>query len=214
MNSKQYNDYQILRTIEQRSDVSQRLISKQTGINVASVNFAVKRLIQKGYVKATNMNKKRIMYHLTPTGISQKAKLAYNFFLRNYHLFSDIRETISAQIDTHPDLEGKNIAIMGINEISEIVYTCLQKREIHFAGIYEDIPELIGTKWMGTVVQSMKSLQNDGQVNYVVDAKNAAEDLMSLYIVTVRDFWDYLDARKMTEKDNKDNMVSEGLSIR
>jgi len=202
MNSKQYNDYQILRTIEQRSDVSQRLISKQTGINVASVNFAVKRLIQKGYVKATNMNKKRIMYHLTPTGISQKAKLAYNFFLRNYHLFSDIRETISAQIDTHPDLEGKNIAIMGLNEISEIVYTCLQKREIHFAGIYEDIPELIGTKWMGTVVQSMESLQNDGQVNYVVDAKTAAEDLMSLYIVTVRDFWDYQDVREAMEKDH------------
>ena len=187
MNSKQYNDYQILKIIEQRSDISQRLMSKNTGINVASVNFAVKRLIQKGYVKATNMNKKRIMYHLTPTGISQKARLSYNFFLRNYHFFSDICEIISAQIDAHPDLERKKIAIKGLNEISEIVYACLQKKEIYFAGIYEDNTELIGKKWMGAEVLSIESLQNDKQVSYVIDARAAAKDLLSLYIVKMED---------------------------
>lgn len=188
MNSKQYTDYKILKTIEQKSDISQRFISKQTGLNVASVNFALKRLIQRGYIKVTNMNKKRLMYHLTPTGISEKTKLAYNFFLKNYHLFSDIREIISLHFDSHSNLEGKNIAIFGVNEITEIVYLCMKMKRVHFAGIYEDDPNLVATNWLGEPVQSFDQIQRNGQLDYLIDVKAAASNILNLIILTPKDF--------------------------
>lgn len=188
MNSKQFTDYKILKTIEQKSDISQRLISKQTGLNVASVNFALKRLVQRGYIKVTNMNKKRIMYHLTPIGISQKATLAYNFFIHNYHLFSDIRGIVSLRFEEHSNLEGKNIAIFGLNEISEIVYFCMKKKGVHFCGIYENNKNLIGTDWLGETVQSIAGLQKDGKIDYLIDVKAASANILDLAIVTPEDF--------------------------
>lgn len=188
MDSKQYTDYKILKTIEQKSDISQRLISKQTGLNVASVNYALKKLIQRGYVKVTNMNKKRLMYHLTPTGISQKTKLAYSCFLRNYHLFSDIHDIASLHFDNHPDLKGKNIALFGLNEITEIVYLSLKKKMVHFAGIYENDQKLIGTDWLGEPVKDFNELQNNGEVDYLIDVKTAASNILNLTILTPEDF--------------------------
>lgn len=188
MNSKQYTDYKILRTIEGKSDISQRLISQQTGINVASVNFALKRLIQKGYITVTSMNKKRIMYHLTHSGISQKAKLAYNFFLINYHLFSDIREIVSLRFEDHSNLKGKNIAIFGLNEITEIIYFCMKKKGVHFAGVYEDNQKLIGTNWLGEPVRSLDQLRKDGQIDYLIDVKTAVSNNLDLVILTPEDF--------------------------
>jgi glyoxylase-like metal-dependent hydrolase (beta-lactamase superfamily II)/DNA-binding MarR family transcriptional regulator len=189
MNPKHYNDYQILRVIEQQSDLSQRLISQHTGINVASVNFAVKRLILKGYIKATNMNKKRIMYHLTPSGLAQKAKLAYNSFLYHYHLFSDIREIIALRINAHPGLEGRNMAIFGLNEITEIVYIAMKKKGIDFSGVFEDDPNAIGTKWLGEPVQSIEALRGNSKTHYLVDVKAAASNILSLKILPPKDFF-------------------------
>ncbi|MHC4455212.1 MAG: winged helix-turn-helix transcriptional regulator, partial [Planctomycetota bacterium] len=39
---KDHNDFQILKTIEADSSVSQRQLSSQMQLNVASVNFAIK----------------------------------------------------------------------------------------------------------------------------------------------------------------------------
>ena len=188
MDSKQHTDYKILKTVEQKSAISQRFISKQTGLNVASVNFALKRLIQRGYIKVTNMNKKRLLYHLTPAGISEKAKLAYAFFLNNYHLFSDIREIVSLHFENHSNLEGKNIAILGINEITEIVYLCMKKKRVHFAGIYEDNQDLIGTKWIDETIQSLGQIQENGKVDYLIDVKAAGSNILDLVILTPEDF--------------------------
>lgn len=188
MDTKQYTDYKILKTIEQKSDISQRLISKQTGLNVASVNFALKKLVQRGYVKVTNMNKKRLMYHLTPIGISEKAKLAYSFFISNYHLFSDIREIVSLHFENHSNLEGKNIAIFGVNEITEIVYLCMQRKRVHFAGIYEDNQSLIGTKWIDDTIQPLDQIHENGKVDYLIDVKAAASNISNLTISTPEDF--------------------------
>lgn len=197
MNSKQLTDYKILKTLEQKSDVSQRLISKQTGLNVASVNFALKRLIQRGYIKVTSMSKNRIMYHLTPSGISQKAKLAYNFFINNYHLFSDIRGIVSLRFEDHSNLEGKKIAIFGLNEISEIVYFCMKKKGVYFSGIYEDNDNLIGTNWLGETVKPLTQLEKNGKIDYLIDVKTAASNILDLVIVSPKDFLKGMSQQKL-----------------
>ncbi len=200
MNSTQYHDYKILKSIEQRADVSQRVISKDTGINVASVNFALKRLVQRGYIKITNMNKKRIVYHLTPSGISQKAILAYNCFLRHYHLFSEIRETVSLGFGEYSNLENKNIAIFGLNEITEIIFFSMKERGVRFAGIFEDDEKLIGTKWLDETVQPVHQFkpENNGKIDYWIDVKTAAGNILNLKLLTMDEF---------LQRQKRDNQV-------
>ncbi len=80
---KEHNDFQILKTVEADSSVSQRKLSSQMELNVASVNFALKRLIQKGFVTKEGVNPRRVKYHITPEGLRKKTQLAYRFFDRS-----------------------------------------------------------------------------------------------------------------------------------
>jgi predicted transcriptional regulator len=61
--------YQILEPVhENDGNVTQRHISRKLGRSIASVNFALRLLAVKGYIKISGANLRNIRYHLTPSG--------------------------------------------------------------------------------------------------------------------------------------------------
>lgn len=185
MDSKKHSDYQILKAIGDNPELSQRSISEHTGLNLASVNYALRSLVKRGYVKITNMNKKRVLYHLTPSGISSKGKLAYDFFVRNYHIFSEFGNLVSHKIE-EGNLQGKRIAIFGLNEASEVVYLALKKGGVDYAGIYEDKEGPVGVSWIDGEIMDIAELSAD--LDYLIDVKNISEDISRLKFLPAKDF--------------------------
>ena len=82
MPSKQ-NKYQLLKSLEQDANLTQRQLSKELGISLGKVNYCLQSLIQKGFVKINNFknSKHKIQYSylLTPRGIEEKTKLTIEF---------------------------------------------------------------------------------------------------------------------------------------
>jgi EPS-associated MarR family transcriptional regulator len=76
----------ILKYIESNPHISQRKLAEKLGVSVGKVNYCVKALIGKGFVKAENFkrnaNKMGYLYLLTPKGIEEKAKLTASFLKR------------------------------------------------------------------------------------------------------------------------------------
>ena len=95
---KEHKDFQILKTVEADSSVSQRKLSSQIELNVASVNFAMNRLIQMGFITKEGVNPRRTKYYITPEGLREKTHLAYKFVGRNIHYFNEVRNDIEARI--------------------------------------------------------------------------------------------------------------------
>ena len=75
--------YQLLKSLEQDANLTQRQLSKELGISLGKVNYCLQSLIQKGFVKIYNFknSKHKIQYSylLTPTGIEEKTKLTIKF---------------------------------------------------------------------------------------------------------------------------------------
>jgi EPS-associated MarR family transcriptional regulator len=75
--------YQLLKSLEQDANLTQRQLSKELGISLGKVNYCLQSLIQKGFVKINNFknSKHKIQYSylLTPTGIEEKTKLTIEF---------------------------------------------------------------------------------------------------------------------------------------
>ena len=73
----------ILKHIEANPRISQRQLAKELGVSVGKINYCVKALITKGWVKAGNFqrstNKMSYLYLLTPVGIGEKTKLTASF---------------------------------------------------------------------------------------------------------------------------------------
>ena len=77
--------YQLLKILEERPDISQRELAREVGISLGKVNYCLRALIEKGWVKADGFrrhsNKMAYVYFLTPSGIDQKIQ-ATAYFLR------------------------------------------------------------------------------------------------------------------------------------
>jgi EPS-associated MarR family transcriptional regulator len=89
---------QILRDISKNPHISQREIAQKNKISLGKVNYALKSLIEKGYVKMHNFsesqNKRHYMYILTPAGMYQKAKLTSDFLKYKMEEYERIKKEI------------------------------------------------------------------------------------------------------------------------
>jgi EPS-associated MarR family transcriptional regulator len=88
----------ILREIKRSPMLSQRQLSSRLGISLGKVNFLVKAMIQRGFVKVDNFrtstNKNAYLYYLTPKGIEQKAKTTFFFLKRKMQEYEQLEEEI------------------------------------------------------------------------------------------------------------------------
>jgi EPS-associated MarR family transcriptional regulator len=92
--------YRVLRMLQDNPDLTQREIASQLGISSSGLNYCLRALIDKGWVKMQNFsqskNKFGYIYVLTPSGIAQKAALTGRFLQRKMHEF----EALKAEIET------------------------------------------------------------------------------------------------------------------
>jgi DNA-binding MarR family transcriptional regulator len=158
---KEHNDFQILKTVEADSSVSQRKLSSQMDLNVASVNFALKRLIQKGFVTKEGENPRRVKYHITPEGLREKTQLAYKFFDRNIPYY---HEVIS-------------LAIYGASELSEMTYMVVTKMSLNFLGFYLEDSKITKEKILDYNFQSLDLLRGDHKCLLLLTEKCPADIL-------------------------------------
>lgn len=75
--------YKLMRALEANPGMSQRELARELGVSLGKVNYCLRALVEKGWIKASNFtnsqNKAAYMYLLTPRGIEQKASLAVRF---------------------------------------------------------------------------------------------------------------------------------------
>ena len=78
--------YQVIKLIEQDPEISQRELSKELGVSLGKVNYCLRALIDKGWVKAKNFknsqHKMAYRYLLNPKGMQEKTALTMSFLQR------------------------------------------------------------------------------------------------------------------------------------
>ena len=80
--------------------MTQREIAQKLGISTSGLNYCLKALIDKGWVKVHNFsqskNKFGYIYVLTPQGISEKALLTSRFLRRKMAEYEALKHEIEA----------------------------------------------------------------------------------------------------------------------
>lgn len=76
----------LMRVIAANPRMTQRELSVNLGLSLGKINFLIKAMIEKGFIKADNFknsnNKIAYLYYLTPRGIEEKSKITYHFLKR------------------------------------------------------------------------------------------------------------------------------------
>jgi len=97
--------FRLMRLIEQNPQVSQREIADQLGVSLGGINYCIKALVERGYVKVSNFtenpDKFGYAYLLTPSGIAAKATLTGQFLKRKLAEYDALKAEIES-LQTKP----------------------------------------------------------------------------------------------------------------
>ena len=89
----------ILRRLADSPDVNQRELAELAGVSLGRLNYALRALVDKGWVKVGNFgrnpNKLGYAYLLTPSGINAKTRLTKAFLARKLREYDQLREQIA-----------------------------------------------------------------------------------------------------------------------
>jgi DNA-binding MarR family transcriptional regulator len=122
------HELQILEAIERNPDMTQADLAAQLGVAVGSVNWYVKRLIKKGYVKVTHLQRRKLHYFLTPAGLALKVKLTRSYLDVSLRVYRGLRVAAQQSLAEVHQAGYATIAIEGDDEASDILrLTCLEQ---------------------------------------------------------------------------------------
>lgn len=92
-------DYALLSQIAVKESTSQRALAERLGVSVGKVNYCLRAVIDRGWVKVNNFrradNKWAYAYLLTPSGVSAKVRLASKFLVRKEQEFEQLQQEIN-----------------------------------------------------------------------------------------------------------------------
>lgn len=118
----------LLEKIEYDPDITQASLAAQLGVAVGTVNWHLKRLVSKGYVKVKRAQRRKLRYIITPEGIAFRARLTVNYIEQSMHLYRLVRERVREAI-VEVKLAGyDSVRIQGDGDIADICkLTCLEQ---------------------------------------------------------------------------------------
>lgn len=89
----------MLRLLQQDPRSSQRELAQAMGISLGKVNYCLKALVEKGFIKLGNFrrsdNKRAYAYVLTPAGLEEKTRIVVAFLKRKEVEFDAIQQEIN-----------------------------------------------------------------------------------------------------------------------
>ncbi len=121
-------DLALLEQIEKNPDVTQVSLATQLDVAVGTVNWHLKRLIQKGYVKIKRAERKKLRYIITPEGIALRARLTVDYIEQQFLLYRRVRQRVKEYLQQAREAGFDRVRLVGEGDVADICrLTCLEQ---------------------------------------------------------------------------------------
>jgi len=126
MSEEQLDDTQvqkqlgILKEIEQNPEIKQKNIASRLGIGIGTVNWYIKRLSKKGYVKIKRIGQWKWKYILTPEGVTEKARLTKHYIENSMELYRKTRNKAKTLLYRVKQKDHNKVCITGDNDLVDV----------------------------------------------------------------------------------------------
>ena len=118
----------LLEQIADNPDVTQASLAIRLGVAVGTVNFLLKRLIAKGYVKVKRAERRKLRYIITPEGIALRARLAGDYVERSFSVYRRTRQRVKDHVAKIRSAGYDRVRIVGSGDVADICkLTCLEQ---------------------------------------------------------------------------------------
>ncbi len=121
------HEYRLLDEIGQDSLVTQAALSKRLGIAVGSVNWYIKRFIQRGWIKVSHLDRTRLKYDLTNEGMRVFSQRALLYARDSLRVYGDLRQKAKLLVEELKHRGVGEVYLTGDDEMVDILrLTCIE----------------------------------------------------------------------------------------
>jgi len=118
----------LLEQIERDPDVTQASLATQLGVAVGTVNWHIKRLIEKGALKVKRAERKKLRYIITPEGIALRARLTVDYIEHSFNLYRKTRQRVKEQLSKVKQAGYSKVRLIGEGDVADICrLSCLEQ---------------------------------------------------------------------------------------
>jgi DNA-binding MarR family transcriptional regulator len=122
------HDLSLLDNIERAPDITQADLATQLGVAVGTVNWHLKRLISKGYVKVKRAERRKLLYIITPEGLAMRARLTVDYIEQQFNLYRRVRQKVKEYIEQVKKDGFDRVRLVGEGDVADICrLTCLEQ---------------------------------------------------------------------------------------
>jgi DNA-binding MarR family transcriptional regulator len=120
-------DFLILEQIEQNPDATQASLATQLGVAVGTINWHLKRLVAKGFIKVRRAERRKLRYIITPEGLALRAHLTVDYIKTSFNLYRLIRRRMAEALVKVRRAGYSQIRLQGDGDVADVCrLTCLE----------------------------------------------------------------------------------------
>ncbi len=125
----EHRELALLNHISADPDATQATLATQLGVAVGTINWHIKRLIEKGYVKVRRAERRKLKYIITPEGIALRAHLTLDYIQSSLSLYRLVRERSLKAIQQIHKAGFNEVCIVGNGDVADICkLTCIEQK--------------------------------------------------------------------------------------
>lgn len=137
-------EFKVMEEVSRDKNLTQRKISQRLGLSLGMTNFIIRKLVNKGYIKIKELNRRKVQYILTPQGFAEKTKKSYRYLLRIIDSLKTMKKKIQQLILLEYEKGKTHFIILGDGELADIIELSLRdlkKSELEYRRVskFEDI---------------------------------------------------------------------------
>jgi DNA-binding MarR family transcriptional regulator len=121
-------DLILLQEIENDPHATQASLANRLGVAIGTINWHLKRLVAKGYVKVRRIERRKLLYIITPEGLTLRANLTIDYIQNSFRLYRLVRERTMEAIRQVKDAGFSAVRLEGQGDVADVCrLTCLEQ---------------------------------------------------------------------------------------
>lgn len=180
MDRHAYHTFQILEHVEKTPVVTNRRIASKLDVSVKLAHELLKKLVTKGLLHIRKRNSRRWDYFLTPKGITERARLTYEFLGFTMQFYREARRRSAEKARDLHRAGVKEIAFLGLSEMAEIAFLGVQEHKLKLIEVFDD--ERTGEEFMAVSVKPFADIQQSRAERILVTAFDPAMPMGERYL--------------------------------
>ena len=164
--------FEILKHVEKSPRLNNRMAASKLGCSVKLAHALLGKMVNRGLLHVKKLHSRRWDYFLTPKGVSEKARLTYQFLDFSMNFYREARKASSSVCRILSEAGVEKIAFLGTGDLAEIAYLGVKEWSLELVEVFngDSSAEFLGHQVMSA--SELRSSQADAIIVCMYDKQH------------------------------------------